>query len=82
MRDNGPFAGIENMYEAANGDERSTVGVQRGNIPLITALEIARAAANITGGETKLGNLLLEAYESGQLRGPQVIEAIRLIEKR
>jgi ParB family chromosome partitioning protein len=68
------------------GEERLIEGVQRGTIPLTTALEIARANENasITGedGQANLGDLLQEAYENGQLKGRQIIEAKRLIEKR
>lgn len=70
------------------GEERLIEGVQRGSIPLTTALEIARASANDPqnangeGGESNLGDLLQEAYENGQLKGRQIIEAKRLIEKR
>jgi ParB family chromosome partitioning protein len=34
------------------------------------------------GGGSNLGDLLQEAYENGQLKGRQIIEAKRLIEKR
>jgi len=64
------------------GEERLIEGVQRGNIPLTTALEIARASETAADGETNLGDLLQEAYENGQLKGRQIIEAKRLIEKR
>ncbi len=68
------------------GEERLIEGVQRGTIPLTTALEIARANENaaISGedGQANLGDLLQEAYENGQLRERQIIEAKRLIEKR
>ncbi len=71
------------------GEERLIEGVQRGTIPLTTALEIARAnenaatnGANGEGGQANLGDLLQEAYENGQLKGRQIIEAKRLIEKR
>lgn len=60
------------------GEERLIEGVQRGTIPLTTALEIARAK----DGNENLGDMLQEAYENGQLRGRQVIEAKRLIEQR
>lgn len=56
-------------------------GVQHGSIPLITALEIARASANVPqnangeGSVSNLGDLLQEAYENGQLKGRQIIEA-------
>jgi ParB family chromosome partitioning protein len=52
--------------------------VQKGQIPLTTALEIARAADT----DKELGAVLQQAYESGQLRGRQLIEARRLVEKR
>ena len=64
------------------GEERLIEGVQRGSIPLTTALEIARANQNATEGDANLGDLLQEAYENGQLKGRQIIEAKRLIEKR
>jgi len=60
------------------GEERLIEGVQRGTIPLTTALEIARA----NNGTDNLGALLQEAYENGHVQGRQVIEAKRLIEKR
>ena len=52
--------------------------------PLTTALEIARANKNASegDGQANLGDLLQEAYENGQLKGRQIIEAKRLIEKR
>ena len=43
-----------------------------------SALEIARAK----DGDENLGDMLQEAYENGQLKGRQIIEAKRLIEKR
>ena len=41
-------------------------------------MEIARAK----DGDENLGDMLQEAYENGQLKGRQIIEAKRLIEKR
>jgi len=68
------------------GEERLIEGVQRGTIPLTTALEIARANENAstTGedGHANLGDLLQEAYENGQLNRRQIIETKRLVEKR
>jgi ParB family chromosome partitioning protein len=68
------------------GEERLIEGVQRGTIPLTTALEIARANENAStngaDGQANLGDLLQEAYENGQLKSRQIIEAKRLIEKR
>jgi ParB family chromosome partitioning protein len=76
------------VFLLEQGEERLIEGVQRGSIPLTTALEIARASANDPqntngeGGESNLGDLLQEAYENGHLKGRQIIEAKRLIEKR
>ena len=76
------------VFLLEQGEERLIEGVQRGSIPLTTALEIARASANDPqnangeGGESNLGDLLQEAYENGQLNGRQIIAAKRLIEKR
>jgi ParB family chromosome partitioning protein len=60
------------------GEERLIEGVQRGTIPLTTALEIARANENASAtgedGQANLGDLLQEAYENGQLKGRQIIE--------
>jgi ParB family transcriptional regulator, chromosome partitioning protein len=76
------------VFLLEQGEERLIEGVQRGSIPLTTALEIARASANDSqnangeGGDSNLGDLLQEAYENGQLKGRQIIEAKRLIEKR
>jgi ParB family chromosome partitioning protein len=76
------------VFLLEQGEERLIEGVQRGSIPLTTALEIARASANDPqntngeGGESNLGDLLQEAYENGQLKGRQIIKAKRLIEKR
>lgn len=66
------------MFLLEQGEERLIEGVQRGFIPLTTALEIARAKDS----NANLGDMLQEAYESGQLKGRQIIEAKRLLEKR
>jgi ParB family chromosome partitioning protein len=63
------------------GEGRLLEAVQRGTIPLTTALEIVRANESGTEGHANLGDLLQEAYENGQLKGRQLIEAKRLIEK-
>jgi ParB family transcriptional regulator, chromosome partitioning protein len=70
------------VFLLEKGEERLIEGVQRGNIPLTTALEIARASEGGAQGDANLGDLLQEAYENGQLKGRQIIEAKRLIEKR
>jgi ParB family chromosome partitioning protein len=53
------------------GEERLIEGVQRGTIPLTTALEIARANENATegDGQANLGDLLQEAYETARSKG-------------
>ena len=66
------------MFLLEQGEDRLIEGVQRGFIPLTTALEIARAKDS----DANLGDMLQEAYESGQLKGRQIIEAKRLLEKR
>ena len=49
------------MFLLDQGEERLIEAVQRGTIPLTTALEIARAK----DGDENLGDLLQEAYENG-----------------
>ena len=66
------------IFLLERGEERLIEGVQKGLIPLTTALEIAKAS----DANKELGAVLQQAYESGQLRGRQLIEAKRLIEKR
>ena len=66
------------IFLLERGEERLIEGVQKGQIPLTTALEIARAAET----DKELGAVLQQAYETGQLRGRQLIEARRLVEKR
>ena len=66
------------IFLLERGEERLIEGVQRGQIPLTTALEIARAANT----DKELGTVLQQAYESGQLRGRQLVEARRLVDKR
>jgi len=60
------------------GEERLIEGVQKGQIPLTTALEIAKAS----DANKELGAVLQQAYESGLLRGRQLNEARRLVEQR
>ena len=66
------------IFLLERGEERLIEGVQKGLIPLTTALEIARAAET----DKELGTVLQQAYETGQLRGRQLIRARRLVEKR
>jgi ParB family chromosome partitioning protein len=66
------------LFLLERGEERLIEGVQKGQIPLTTALEIAKAG----DANKELGTVLQQAYESGQLRGRQLSEAKRLVEKR
>lgn len=60
------------------GEERLLVAVERGKIPLSAAITIARAGDS----EKTVQAALQEAYETGRLRGRQLIEARRLIQRR
>ncbi|QLG91197.1 ParB/RepB/Spo0J family partition protein [Pseudomonas yamanorum] len=60
-----------------NGEERLLVAVESGRIPLNAALAIAGA-----GSDTEVQAALQDAYESGKLRGKQLIQARRVIERR
>jgi len=60
------------------GEERLLVAVEQGRIPLNAALSIVGA-----GDDDKSIQLALqEAYESGELRGKQLTQARRVIERR
>ncbi len=68
--------GITNLLE--QGEERLLAAVEAGNIALNAALEIARG-----GNDDKaIQAALQEAYESGQLRGKQLIRAKKLVQQR
>jgi ParB family transcriptional regulator, chromosome partitioning protein len=60
-----------------NGEERLLVAVESGRIPLNAALAIAGA-----GSDAEVQAALQDAYESGKLRGKQLIQARRVIERR
>lgn len=60
-----------------SGEERLLVAVESGRIPLNAALTIAGA-----GSDAEVQAALQDAYESGQLRGKQLIQARRVIERR
>ena len=66
------------MLLIKNGEERLMVAVESGRIPLNAALAIVGAGNNNEAVQVALQ----EAYESGQLRGKQLEQARRLIEKR
>lgn len=61
-----------------HGEERLLVAVHAGRIPLSSALQIARAGDDDKAVQTALQ----EAYEAGSLRGRQLMEARRLIQRR
>lgn len=61
-----------------HGEERLIVAVEKGRIPLNSALAIVGA-----GNDDKaIQAALQDAYESGKLRGKQLLEARRVIERR
>lgn len=68
--------GILTLME--QGEERLLVAVQKGQIPLNAAMAIAGA-----GGDDKAIQAALQhAYEFGNLRGKQLLEARRVLERR
>jgi ParB family chromosome partitioning protein len=66
------------VFLLEKGEERLIEAVQNNTIPLTAALEIARAKND----DGDLGDMLEEAYKTGQLKGHQLIDAKRLMEKR
>ena len=65
------------LFLLEHGEERLLVAVESGRIPLNAAITIASA-----GSDTDLQAALQEAYESGKLRGNQLIQARRVIDRR
>lgn len=61
-----------------HGEERLVIAVEKGQIPLNAALSIVSAGDD----DTAMQAALQEAYESGKLRGKQLIDARRIIERR
>ena len=61
-----------------HGEDRLLVAVETGKIPLHVALQITKAGLD----DTEIQLALQEAYESGQLRGKQLINVRRLLAKR
>ena len=61
---------------ADNGEERLTRAVERGEIPIAVAMEIA------VSDDAAIQQSLAEAYKSKQLRGKALIAARRLAEER
>ncbi len=66
------------MYLLKNGEERLLMAVESGRIPLNSAITIAGAGNDDKAIQTALH----DAYESGKLRGSQLIQARRVIERR
>ena len=60
------------------GEERLLVAVERGRVPLNAALSIVGAGDD----DKAIQDALQDAYESGKLRGKQLIQARRVIERR
>lgn len=60
------------------GEERLVVAVEKGSIPLNTALTIVGAGKD----DKSVQSALQDAYESGDLRGKQLMEAKRVLERR
>lgn len=60
------------------GEERLLAAVEAGKIPLTAALAIVHAGDN----QVKVQGALQDAYESGKLRGKQLLQAKRLVERR
>jgi ParB family chromosome partitioning protein len=66
------------LYLLKNGEERLLMAVGSGRVPLNAAITIAGA-----GNDDKaIQTALQDAYESGKLRGSQLIQARRVIERR
>lgn len=61
-----------------HGEERLLVAVERGRIPLNSALAIVGAGDD----DNAVQAALQDAYESGKLRGRQLLQARRVIERR
>lgn len=61
-----------------HGEERLLVAVQKGRIPLNTALAIVGSGSD----DRAIQAALQQAYESGDLRGKQLLEAKKVLERR
>lgn len=59
------------------GEERLLIGVESGRIPLSVAMQIVAAKT-----DADMQVALQEAYESGQLKGSELLQARRIIERR
>lgn len=61
-----------------HGEERLLVAVETGRVPLNTALDIVGAGDD----DKALQAAMQEAYESGRLRGKQLLETRKVVERR
>ena len=68
--------GILTLLE--QGEERLLIAVEKGHIPLNAALTIVGAGDD----DKAMQSAMQDAYESGELRGKQLMEVRRIIEKR
>lgn len=59
-----------------NGEDRLVAAVERGDIPITSAMEIA------TLGDSEMQRSLQDAYDSGKIRGRSLLKMRRLIEER
>lgn len=69
-------SGILNLLHC--GEERLLMAVEKGLVPLNTALDIVMAGED----DAALQKAMQEAYESGALRGSRLTQARRLVERR
>ncbi|MDO9053441.1 MAG: plasmid partitioning protein RepB C-terminal domain-containing protein [Gallionella sp.] len=76
--------GLTNQYVVGiltllqHGEERLLIAVEKGRVPLNAALSIVGAGDD----DKAVQAALQEAYESGKLRGRQLMEARKVIERR
>ena len=66
------------LHLLTKGEERLLIAIEQGRIPLNAALAIV----GVGDDETAVQAALQEAYESGKLRGKQLLQARRVIERR
>lgn len=66
------------LFLLNSGEERLLDGVVKGRLPVKAAISIAKAGPDSNAVKTALQ----EAYETGQLRGYQLTQARRLLERR
>ena len=66
------------VFLLEKGEERLIEAVQHGTLPLSAAIQIARAKTD----DDDLGDMLQEAYQSGELKTTQLYEAKQLLAKR